>query len=228
MSSEYYHLSPVILTDAMFFALQPQCVVTGSFDQRQTAYLVAEQQMIDEIGTPLVATDITGTYPYPMPYSPLVLEYDRVNRLDFVYGLARNSDCACTLESFEGCGVIRDGYGYIDTLVLAGRLSGCGCGYRNLYQLVIGYNAGLPTGVAANDRALHLGLTMAAAQVLREISAPGSNEGGPGAPGLTGWSAQGYSENRVAPEKTSFGQNAIGTYIRGLVEHLRRKRALKF
>ncbi len=227
MSVEFYHLQPVILTDDLFFALQPTCAITGTALQRSTAFTIAEQQMIDEIGTPLLPTVVTGTYMFPLPYEPIVLEFNRVHSIRSVVGLALDDACQCDLSEYEGCGIIRDQYGYIDTRVLSGAVRACACGPGNLYQLRVAFEAGLPTGTAANDSGLHLGLAMAAAQVLREISDPGSNEGGPGAPGLKSWAAQGYSESRVDPEKTAFGENALGTFIRGLVEHLRIKRALK-
>lgn len=224
MTSIYYHLSPVILTDNLFFGLQPQCVVTGSFVQRQAAFAIAEQQMINELSTPLLPTNITGTYMYQ--HEPIYLEYERVNAVNFIWGMALDNSESCDLTPYPGCAVIRDHIGLLDHRVIGRALSACGCGPGSMYQLLVGYNAGLPTGVAANDQGLHLGLAMAAAQVLKEIADPGANEGGPGAPGLTSFGAQGYSESRVSPEKTSFGENAIGTFIRGLVGHLRIHRAL--
>jgi hypothetical protein len=226
MSVEFYHLSPVILTDAMFFENVPTCLLTGTNAQRQSAYGIAERQMIQELVTPLLPTQLTGTYMWPFRHS-LALEFCHLQSVDRVRGLALDDACSCDLTAYDGCATIRsDTYGYIDPRIVYGALNVCGCGPGQIYQVEVVFTAGLPTGVAANDSSLHLGLATAAAQVLREIVDPGSNEGGPGAPGLKSWSADRYSETRVDPKKTPFGQNAIGTFIVGLVRHLRKDRAM--
>jgi hypothetical protein len=181
--------------------------------------------MIQELVTPLLPTQLTGTYMWPFRY-PLALEFCHLQSIDHVRALALDG-CNCDLTEYEACATIRsDTYGYIDPRLIWGGVNVCGCGPGQIYQIEVVFTAGLPTGVAANDSSLHLGLATAAAQVLREIVDPGSNEGGPGAPGLKSWSADRYSETRVDPKKTPFGQNAIGTFIAGLVRHLRKDRAM--
>lgn len=227
MSVDYYHLAPVILTDSLFFAHEPACLLTGTSTQRQTAYLVAEQQMMRELDTFLLPTTVTGTFLWPFQ-NPLVLPHERLQSIDSVVGLSAD-DCSCVLTEYDACAFMRDSVGYIDARLVEGAWArGCGCGGAGLYQIRVAYTAGLPTGVAAGDLALHQALSDAAAIALAEVVDPGSNEGGPGAPGILSWSADRYSETRVPPRKTAFGQTARATYIANLVRHLKRFRALKF
>jgi hypothetical protein len=224
---EYFHLAPVILTDDLFFEFQPSCVVTGSVSNRRAAYLTAEQQMMRELSTFLLPTSVTGTFTFPFQ-QPLELPHDRVKSIDSVVALSADEGCSCDLTEYKACAFLRDSLGYIDVRVVEGAWAqGCGCGGGHFYQLRVAYTAGLPTGVAADDSSLHAALSMAAATALREIVDPGSNEGGPGAPGITQWSADRYSETRVTPKKTAFGQTAQGTYIANMVRHLKRFRALR-
>lgn len=227
MSVDFYHLAPVILTDAMFFENVPTCLLTGTATQRQNAYGIAERQMIRELDTPLLPTQLTGTYMWPFRY-PLALEFSRIRSIDRVRGLALDDGCSCDLTAYDGCASIRsDTYGYIDPrLTDVAIRTLCGCSPGVMYQVEVVFTSGLPTGVAAQDSSLHLGLSLAAMQALREIIDPGSNEGGPGAPGIESWSADRYSETRVKPRRTPFGHNALGTYISDLVRHLRKDRAL--
>lgn len=227
MPADFYHLAPVILTDDLFFTYRPDCMVTGSASVRAAAYVAAEQKMIQAIGTPLIPTSITGTY---MPQSnPLILDFDRVQSIDAVILYTHDGECNCDLTEEEGCGLIRNHYGYIDvvrTSNLARRL--CACGSNAPYQWRIAYTAGLPTGTAANDANLHIGLAMAAELELKHILDPGALEGGPGDPGVQSYGTKGYSETRVKLKNTPFGTSAIANHIFNRVRHLRLKRALRF
>lgn len=230
MSAEYYHLAPVILSDDLFFTYRPDCEVSGSFPTRQAAYIAAEQNMMKAIGTFLLPTTVTGTY---TPTSnPLVLEWDRVSKINSVKVLSRDGGCDCDLTEEEACALIRDSYGYIDvvrTQVLAASRCGCGAGGGlNPYQIQVAFTAGLPTGTAANDASLHIGLAMAAELELKHIVDPGALEGGPGDAGVQSYGTKGYSETRVKLKNTPFGTSAIANHIYNRISHLRRKRALRF
>ena len=223
MGFEHYHLAPVILTDTMFFAYVPTCHNVGTVAQRKAAYLFAEQQMMDELGTFLVPTIITGSMMWPDYPRPLVLPYDRIQAIPRVVVTAFKGDD--TLETYENAaqGIIRDGRGVIDAIVT---------GYPHhwemgggMYQAIITIQAGLPTGVSAVDTSLHMGLALAAEIMLNEIVDPGSNEGGPGDPGVKQWGSLGYSETRQDLRMTAFGQSAKANFIRRLIEHLKRIRS---
>jgi hypothetical protein len=227
MTVDYYHLSPVILSDDLFFLYRPDCMVTGTAVLRNAAYISAEQKMIQSLGTFLSPTTVTGSY---VPTgNPLVLEYDRIISINGVTYQDLEGDCTCVLDPEAGCGLIRGGYGYIDvirTSALAGR---CGChGSFGAYRVDVSFTAGIPTGTAANDANLHIALAMAAELELKEILDPGALEGGAGDPGVQSFSTEGYSETRVKLRNTPFGSSALANHIQNRVSHLRRKRALRF
>lgn len=223
MGFEHYHLSPVILTDSMFFDYVPTCHNTGTATQRRASYLIAEQQMMDELGTFLVPTTITGSMVWPEFPRSLLVPYDRVQAIPRVVVTAFKGDDV--LETYENAaqGIVRDGRGAIDVLVTGYPYCHAMGGY--MYQAIVTIQAGLPTGVSALDTGLHMGLAMAAEVALNEIVDPGSNEGGPGDPGVKQWGSLGYSESRQDLRRTAFGQTAKANYIRRLIEHLKRVRS---
>lgn len=226
---EYFHLAPVILTDNLFFEYAAACSQTGTASQRHAAYTIAEQQMIQHLGTFLLPTTITGTYMFPVTPKPLILPYHHLISIDRVM-LKSLADCDdCELTDHEGCGIIRDNVGYIDIMAVdSAARAVCGACAGGYYQAEITVTAGLPTGVAANDHGLHMGLAKLAEVTLAEMVDPGANEGGPGDPGLSQWSSQGYSETRMPLQKTPMGSGPMANYIVRLVRHLTVKRALRF
>lgn len=227
MGFEHYHLAPVILSDALFFAYVPTCHNTGTFTQRRAAYIMAEQQMMDELGTFLVPTIITGSMMWPDFPRPLLVPYDRIQAIPRVVVTAFKGDD--TLETYEnaGQGIIRDGRGVIDALVTGYHYSHHAHDSMGgfMYQAIVTIQAGLPTGVSAVDTGLHMGLALAAEVALNEIVDPGSNEGGPGDPGVKQWGSLGYSETRQDLRRTAFGQTAKANYIQRLISHLKRVRS---
>jgi hypothetical protein len=232
MGQEFVHLSPVILTDDMFFSYNPDCVVTGTAALRDAAYLEAEQRMITHINTPLLPTQISGTYLWPRPPSePFLLDYVRVRSVDSIVARTLDDACECDLSDNEACAIIREGkFGILDIRQIdAGFHRACGgCGPGCAYQVDLTYTAGLQTGVAANDKTLHAALAFAARISLNEMVDPGANEGGAGDPGVQGWASQGYSENRTTLRRTVFGSSARANRIADMVEHLRIPLPLKF
>jgi hypothetical protein len=229
MSVEYYHLSPVILTDDVFFPLTPPLTESGTFGQRQVAYLAAEQQAMQAIGTFLIPTTVTGSFIWPIPPKPIILPHDRVQSIDRVAVYGRDDLCSCDLTAYDGCGLIRDSYGYIDLVVTEGYWrSSCGCAPGGPYRVEVTYTAGLPTGTAANDTSLHMGLAIAARLNLWEMVEPGALEGGAGDAGVQSYGTLGYSETRVPLKNTPFGVSALANKANMLVKHLKRHRMLRF
>jgi hypothetical protein len=224
---EYYHLAPVILTDALFFTYESPGCYTGTALQRNAAYLLAEQQMMREIGTFLVPTTVTGTYLWPVPYEPIVLPHNRVHSIDRLVVTSFDSVCNCDLTENAGCASIRSAYGYIDPRVIEHAYrSLCGCGAGMLYLIHVTYTAGLPTGTAANDTSLQMALAMAANMTLQELLQPGSQEAAMA--GITSWSAQGYSESRRSDILVNaFGLSPKAQLIGNMVGHLKIYRALR-
>jgi hypothetical protein len=230
LTKELYHLSPVILSDDLFFKYRPALTITGTSDLRQAAYLTAEQQMMTALNTPLIPTSITGTFFAP-PGNNIVLDWDRVQSIDNVTVLTDDGGCNCNLGNASACAFIRSGVGYVDVRRTAGLVAAqcsCGGGSNFAYQFRIAYTAGLPTGTAANDANLHIALAMAAELDLKEMIDPGALEGGAGDPGVTQFGSKNYSETRVDLKNTPFGTSAVANHIFNRIRHLRRYRALRF
>lgn len=217
---EYYHLAPVILNDALFFAYNPSLCETGTFAQRQTAYLIAEQQMMQHLGTFLTPTTVTGTYLWPVPYRPVMLDHTRVHSIDRVVVTSFDDTCDCDVTENPGCATIRDSFHAIidPRVVSAAARTLCGCSPGDLYLIICSYTAGLPTGVAASDLGLQSALGMLAGMHLQEMLQPGSQES---MAGITSWSADGYSETRKFITSTAFGASSKAQYITQLVKHLK-------
>jgi len=234
MAVDWVHLAPVILTDDLFFSYIGDPVYTGTSTQRDAAYLIAEQEMIQEIKTPLLPTSMTGTWRYPGIYGnpTIVLPYQKINTVDSVAILYGGGTGVCGLQSVAGCHRIKsDTYGYIDAHCIGNlAILNCGCTITDMYQVRVAFTAGLSTGIAADDKSLHMALAMIAEQYLTEIIDPGASPGGPGAPGIVGWSSLGYSEkmNPAALKLTPMGASGRMNAVRRMVRHLKKKRALRF
>lgn len=216
----YPYTSPIILNDSIFVQNGGQ---TGTFSaaQRQAAYLIAEQQATTYIGTFLLPTIVTGTYPAS---TRIATDYGYVSQILSVNLLSVNpTQTDCVLNSDSGCGRIwQDTFGYVDVQCL---LSACGCtSYKVPYQVQIAYQAGLPTGTA-NQPAVLLALTMAAQLSLNEMIFPSQNEG-TGDIGIEQFTSLGYSEKRVPMGRTAFGTSAkaykIAQLIRSTIQLARR------
>ena len=86
----YPYNSPIILNDAIFSMYGG--LGTGSFPSQvlQSSYFVAERQVTEYIGTFLLPTTITGTYPF-MHQNRIVTDYGYVQQLLNVSILTRQN-----------------------------------------------------------------------------------------------------------------------------------------
>lgn len=221
---EYYHLAPVVLTDAIFFQYQPDVLrggLTGTAAQRNTAYLWAEQRFIEFAGCPIYETTITGTFRWPVPGKALPLKFAHVRSIDAVTVISK-TDCQCTLTRTDGCGIIlNSGFGFVDLRVIQTYFYNA-CGYRvTPYQMEVAYTTGFATGVIAQDTTLHMALAMAASIALNEIVDPAANEGGHGDPGIKSVSSLGYSVGLKDTKKEPWGHSAKAAMVGKLIEHYR-------
>ena len=153
----YPYNYPLILNDTIFVEYGGK---TGTFSQtqRNSSYLIAEMQASNYIGTLLLPTIVTGTYPF-MGKKRIPTDYGYVSQLLNVNvkskGYLSND---CSLVDNAACGYIyEDTYGYIDFKQVAlicglsfyGGIGGGAIVVPNLpYQIDITYQAGLPTGTA--------------------------------------------------------------------------------
>lgn len=225
----YPFQAPIILTDNDFVAYGGK---TGTFTQaqRQSSYLIAEMRVSNYIGTLLLPTNVTGTYPY-MHKQRLVTDYGYVHQLYNVNILTKNFlATTCDLQSNEGCGYIyNDTYGYVDFkqvalicgLSLWGTWGGSAIVVPNVpYQIQISYQAGLPTGTASSAPFLEA-LTILAQEDMNEKD-PGNsgfNET-QGALAVERFKSLDYQEQRGKHSlvKTALGQSAKAMYAKSLID----------
>jgi len=195
---DYFHLTPSVMTDDIFFQYVENVVYTGTADQRQAAYLWSEQRFIDFAGCPIYATTVTGSYPYEAAVDRVALQFGRVISIDAVTVISL-TDCRCTLDRTFGCGtIVNSQHGYIDMQVVNQFFYGA-CGRSNVpYLMEVAYTTGFPTGAISQDTSLHMALSVGAEIMLNEIVDPAANEGGPGDPGIKNYSELGYSETKLS------------------------------
>jgi hypothetical protein len=221
--------SAIILNDTVFTAYGGK---TGSFTpaQRQSSYLIAEMRVSNYVGTLLLPTNVTGTYPY-MGKNRIPTDYGYVQQLYNVNVLSKGLlFSTCDLVSNAGCGYIyNDTYGYVDFkqvalicgLSLWGTWGGSAIVVPNVpYQIQISYQAGLPTGTASSPPFLEA-LTIIAQEDLNEKD-PGNsgfNET-QGALAVEKWKSLDYQEERGKHSlvKTALGQSAKAMYAKSLLD----------
>ena len=210
------------MTDATF-QIYGGSLENGVYARRQAAYLISEKQMSSHIGTFLLPTVVTGTFPSP-GNRHLVLPYSHINSIPNVTVLSQESFCNCDLDETSGCAFIWDDtYGYVDVRQV---IQTCACSYGVPYQVRIVMNAGLPTGTASQADML-LALSLASELNLNRIVDPSANEG-TGDIGIEEFSNLGYRERRIGMKRTAFGNSAKANEIALMTNTFRKKRALKF
>ena len=221
-STSYQKLSPVILNDDLFLSTVGTCLFSGTAAQRQMAYLAAEQQMEDWMGTPIFATNITGSFTLPSIMGPLVLEHVHVNSIPYSKAYFVE-DCNCTLTEQDACTILLNPeFGYVHAQALY-NLVQSQCGMRRVdvpLTIELVYNAGYPTGVMVQDTSLHMALVVLAQENLNMLINPSAVEG-EGA-GIKSYSTLGYSETRNEQRKTPFGQTARSGVVAQFVKHLKK------
>lgn len=225
--------SASILTDSIFSKYGGTIGSEGE-GQRDAAYAIAEGQAVEEIGTFLSPTTVTGTYLWPPLGQPLQLEHTHVSSVPSVTAIHdAGCDCATNAIELSGCAwLLHPDAGTISLRecgnTLKASCSGCSCGRGGAgpLQARIVYTAGLPSGVASDPRLL-LGLVVAADLALQQIIDPSGAEGGPGDPGVQSFSSVGYSEQRTPLRMTAFGSSVRANYAANQLRPFKFKRALK-
>src|SRR5574341_598375 len=88
-----------VLTDALFTAYGGQ-TGTSTAAQRAAAYQIAEQFAIEEIGTFLVETRVTGTFAWPEGSQRIILPHTHVRSVASLTAI-HDSGCNCEADSIE-------------------------------------------------------------------------------------------------------------------------------
>ena len=214
----YPYSSPIILTEAMYSEYGGQSG-SATAAQLQNSFVIAEQRVSKYIGTFLLPTIVTGTFPYN-GQNFVATDYGYVHRVLSANVLSINNLQTCELKSTSGCTFIsNDTYGY---LLVSCVNSVCGCGgWDYPYQFQIAYEAGLPTGTA-NQPPVEHALVIVAELALQEMLYPRANETS-GDRGIESWSSQGYSETRKRLKRTALGQSARANYAAELLDNAVKK-----
>jgi len=220
----YPYTSPTILTDANFI-LYGGHTGTSSVAQRQAAYLLAEEQMVEYLHSFLIPTIVTGTYFFMG--NPINLDYGHVNQVLSVSINSIDWANSCTVETVSGCfGQRNDEYGYLDVNYYF-NCGGCAgiVGFPP-YHVQVAYQSGLQTGTS-NQPAMLMALTIAAQINLNEMDVSLSNEGTADI-GIESFSNQQYTEKRVKLGSSAFGNSPMANRAARLVRKYRSKASIGF
>lgn len=238
MSTLYLVTGTVILDDAIFSNFGGT-FGSSSFQQRNSAYQIAEQFAIREIGSFLIPTAITELFSWPLTMKQggcrVKLFYNHLISVDSLTS-KHEIYCDCTTVDISGCAQIVNPENSIVDLQACGGVSGgaqCNCAWAQGYgpqrrpRLVeITYTSGIPTGQAAMTSSVLQGLTIAADLALEQIIDPSAAEGGPGDPQVKSFSDTGYSESREGLIMTAFGGSPRANYAARMLQLLKFKGAL--
>jgi hypothetical protein len=225
--------SPIILNDVNFSQYGGQGTGTFASAILQNAYLMAEIQVTEYIGTPLLPVTVTGTYPF-MHQNRIATYYGYVQQLLSVSIQTRQGCSDCGQTSNDGCGyVYQDTFGYVDFRQLASVCGWSWWGYPYSpyilsyapYQIQLAYIAGLPTGTATQPSILRA-LTIVAQIALDDMfpGMVGQNES-VGAVGIQEFRSLDYFEKRAehALVKTALGDDARSQRAKKLIDATIRK-----
>lgn len=222
----YPHRNPIILTRNIFVEYGGQA---GQFSDQilNSSFWMAEMQVTSYLGTPLMPSIVTGTYPFMTTTNRIATDYGYVQQMLAVNTLSKQAGCStCSLQTNDGCAYIySDTYGYVDVRQLA---SSCGCGwwystpyYNRPYQFQLSYEAGLPTGTATMPGILEALAIVAQIDLNEKMpGAVGINEG-VGDVGIQKFSSMDdYHEERAksALIRTNLGSSAKAMYAKRILD----------
>lgn len=222
---QYLYTTPQILSDDTFI-LYGGMTGTSSTEQREIAYTLAEEQMVEYLQSYLTPTQVSGTY-FWRGKNPLELDYGWIIEVDTVSISGRDGNSSCSMAEVEGCHVVRNAqYGYMDVSYL---LDCFGCrglvGYPP-YSISVVYWSGLATGTYTSKSMLQA-LTLAAQINLNELDVSLSNESTADV-GISEFSNMKYREVRTKLGTTVFGNSPTANRIARLVRKYRARPSIGF
>lgn len=225
----YPFTSPIILNDAIFSQYGGQGTGTFPSVTLQAAYQMAEIQVTNYIGAPLLPITVTGTYAFAHQ-SRIATDYGYVQQVLSVSILTQQNCNDCNLHvNPQACGyVYSNSYGYVDFKRLAGTCGWSWWGFPSSpyvlnyvpYAIQIAYLTGLPTGVATQPTILRA-LSIVAQTNLNDMfpGVVGQNES-VGAIGVQEFASLDYRERRAdhALIKTALGDDAMSQRAKKLID----------
>ena len=214
---QYPYYSAQILTDNVFVAYGGQ-TGTSTAAQRQSAYLLAEEQMTEHLMSFLLPTIISGTSWYKGG-TLFETEFGNVTRVLNFSSVNVEQLSPLTTSINTGSVLVRNAeFGYLDVILP--------CDYWNIYSNTVVYESGFSTGTSTSPTMLSA-LTLAAQINLNEWDASLSNEGTADV-GVQSFSNQSYAENRTKLLRTVFGNGAMAQRIASLTKKYRTKPVMRF
>jgi len=220
---QYLYTTPQILNDSIFL-LYGGMTGTSSAPQREIAYVLAEEQMVEYLNSYLTPTIITGTHFY-RGQNVLELDYGWITRVLRTTIQSINGLYSCTTTEDVACSHIRNAqYGLLDYY----KLLNCGnCGGVVIpYQIQVVYESGFASGTYLGKSMLQA-LTLASQINLNEIDVSLSNESIADV-GVEFFINQKYHEKRKKQNNTSFGNSPTANRIARLVKKLRARPSMGF
>ena len=215
---QYIYQTPQVLNDDLFILHGGQ-TGTSSALQREIAYTMAEEQVVEYLHSYLTPTTVTGTFLW-RGHNPLELDYGWLLAVHSVGINSYNFSNGCEIDTTTGCYAVRNAqYGYLDVSYLV-NCGGCNgiVGYPP-YNITVSYTSGLATGTYTSPRFIQA-LTLAAQINLNEIDVSLSNESTADV-GLEFFINQRYHERRVKGYTTVFGNSAMAQRVSRLLRSLR-------
>lgn len=201
-------MTPKLLSNAVF-ALYGGQTGTASDALLQVAYELAEELVEEYLGTPLVETQITGSFPPDPLHRYYALPHTRIKSLDRIYAVELTGsheeifDLGSTVFLADPMRGVLDKYGLMG-------LPSVG------YEVRVVYTAGFDSGTTQ----LLWPLTMTAQYVLNELVEPDSQE----TVGVRQWTNMRYSETREKLYMGILGTSAKSNFITVLLNRLKVKR----
>ena len=213
---EYPYNSSIVLTDSLFVKFGGQ-LGTSTSQQREMAYLLAEDQMTEHLSTFLIPTTITGSISL-MNNGLFATEFGHVRQVNSVSIEVVRQLNPLQTEIHTGSALIRNAeHGYLEVFV--------NCNYGLwMYKSYAAYESGFSTGTSAQP-AMLAALTLAAQINLNEMDVSLANEGVADI-GIQRFSNQSYSEERKFLGNTVFGNSAAAQRIARLVRKYRSRPAI--
>jgi hypothetical protein len=204
----------MILNDTLFVKYGGQLDQT-TIVTREVAYEVAQEQVEEYLGYPLIKIQVTGEYPANRLGDRIALKHSMVSSLDYTALVSLTGEHAVQEEITNAVFLIDNERGIIDTALLR-----CWKVYPG-YALRVVYTTGLETGTFNDDRRAMFALSMAAQLILNELSVPGLTEV---RVGVQEYSNMKYSEKRFPLNESIFGSSSGANYIRSLLKGMNRPR----
>lgn len=223
---------PNVLTEDIFVTYGGH-TGTAQSAQLTAAFCIGEQRAQQEICTPLVPTQITGSAGayklHLLAYGqPFTLPHTHLRSVDEIHLICEHGCTDCSVSEHDACVHVKN---YLHSVVELRLVCSTLCGTCSVCNSPLNfslyYTAGLEPGVAASAPSILHALTIGADIALQQIVDPGASEGGPGDPGVQKWGSLTYREERTKLRHTAFGFSARANYAADLLQPWKSGRALK-